>query len=173
MRRMIGAILIETRPDRIRRSAWRGDARNASMPKRAMSRRAPTIDIISMAQHARPKVAGNSEFPRAQPAARSSVVVMTRSWTYCSRSSPSMSPRSMSRAFSWRTRKSVASPAFSRLMISIALTVLAPLERAPPPDVHEGDDEEHDEHDRLDERERPEVAQLDGDGVEEHDLDVE
>ena len=34
-----------------------------------------------MAQQARPKVAGNSELPRAQPTALSSVVVMTRSWT--------------------------------------------------------------------------------------------
>ena len=58
MRRTIGAILIETRPERISRSAWRGEARKASKPKRAMSTRAPTIDIISIAQQARPKVAG-------------------------------------------------------------------------------------------------------------------
>ena len=81
MRRTTGAILIETRPDRISRSAWRGEARKASKPKRAMSRRAPTIDIISIAQQARPKVAGNSELPRAQSTALSSVVVRTRSST--------------------------------------------------------------------------------------------
>ena len=81
MRRTIGAILIETRPDRMSRSAWRGEARKASKPKRAMSRREPTIDIISMAQQARPNVAGKSELPRAQFAARSSVVVSTRSST--------------------------------------------------------------------------------------------
>ena len=62
-------------------SAWRGEARKASKPKRAMSRRAPTIDIISIAQQASPKVAGNSELPRAQPTALSSVVVRTRSST--------------------------------------------------------------------------------------------
>ncbi len=66
MRRTTGAILIETRPERISRSAWRGDARKASNPKRAMSSRAPTIDIISIAQQASPKVSGNSELPRAQ-----------------------------------------------------------------------------------------------------------
>jgi hypothetical protein len=46
-----------------------------------MSSREPTIDIISMAQQASPKVAGNSELPRAQPTARSNVVVRTRSST--------------------------------------------------------------------------------------------
>ena len=58
MRRMTGAILIETRPERMIRSAWRGEARNASKPKRAMSTRAATIDIISIAQQASPKVSG-------------------------------------------------------------------------------------------------------------------
>ena len=81
MRRMTGAILMETRPDRISRSAWRGEARKASKPKRAASTRAATIDIISMAQQARPKVAGNSEFERAQLTALSSVVVMIDSST--------------------------------------------------------------------------------------------
>src|SRR6266545_401074 len=81
MRRTTGAILIETRPERISMSAWRGEARNASKPKRAMSRRPPTIVIISIAQQASPKVAGNMEFDAAQRAARSSVVVSTRSST--------------------------------------------------------------------------------------------
>jgi hypothetical protein len=81
MRRTIGAILMLTRPDRISRSAWRGEARNASNPKRAMSSRAPTTDIISIAQQASPKVSGKNELPRAQSTARSSVVVSTRSST--------------------------------------------------------------------------------------------
>ena len=106
MRRTTGAILIETRPERISRSAWRGEARKASKPKRATSTRAATIDIISIAQQARPNVAGNSALARAQATALSSVVVSTRSSTYFSSSSPSRSPRSMSRARSWRTRKS-------------------------------------------------------------------
>ena len=68
------------------RSAWRGEARKASKPKRATSTREPTIDIISIAQQARPNVAGKSELPRAHETALSSVVVMTRSSTYCSSS---------------------------------------------------------------------------------------
>src|SRR6478735_363706 len=68
-RRTTGAILIETRPEMIIRSAWRGDARNASKPKRAMSMRGLTVAIISIAQHARPKVAGMNALPRAQLAA--------------------------------------------------------------------------------------------------------
>ena len=67
MRRTTGAILIETRPEMMSRSAWRGEARKASKPKRATSTREATIDIISMAQQARPKVIGNSALPRAQP----------------------------------------------------------------------------------------------------------
>ena len=58
MRRITGAILTDTRPDRISRSAWRGEARNASQPNRAMSMRAATMVIISIAQQARPKVSG-------------------------------------------------------------------------------------------------------------------
>ena len=77
MRRTTGAILIDTRPERISRSACRGEARNASNPKRAMSTRAATIDIISIAQHASPKVSGKNELPRAQATALSSVVVST------------------------------------------------------------------------------------------------
>src|ERR1700709_2818843 len=138
MRRTIGAILIETRPERISRSAWRGEARKASQPKRAMSRRAPTTDIISIAQQARPKVAGNSELPRAQPTALSSVVVMIRSCTYCSRSSPSRSPR----------------PPLSRLRISMA--PLLPFEGAAAPDVDERHHQQNDEDDRLNESERAE-----------------
>ena len=95
MRRTIGAILMLTRPDRIIRSAWRGEARKASKPKRAMSMRAPTMDIISIAQQARPKVAGNIELPRAQ---RDGLVERRGEdrarATYSSRSSPSRSPRS-------------------------------------------------------------------------------
>jgi hypothetical protein len=37
MRRTTGAILIETRPERISMSAWRGEARMFSAPKRAAS----------------------------------------------------------------------------------------------------------------------------------------
>ena len=58
------------------------------------------MDIISIAQQARPKVAGNIELERAQLTALSRVVVMMDSWTYFSRSAPSRSPRSMSRAIS-------------------------------------------------------------------------
>src|SRR5919112_1471877 len=88
MRRTTGAILIEMRPERMRRSAWRGEARNASKPNRATSTRPPTIDIISIAQHARPKVSGKSALDCAQRTALSTVVVITRCSTYFSSSSP-------------------------------------------------------------------------------------
>jgi hypothetical protein len=67
----------------VRDAAWRGDERNASIPKRAMSYRLETIDIISIAQQARPKVSGHIDFVWAQFTAFSSVV----SPRYCSSSS--------------------------------------------------------------------------------------
>src|SRR5579862_7468831 len=56
------------------RSAWRGEGRNTSAPKRATSKRAAAMDIISMAQQARPKPRGQMELLRAQFTALSSVV---------------------------------------------------------------------------------------------------
>ncbi len=63
------------------RSAWRGEARSASAPKRARSVRAETTEIISIAQQARPKVIGKTELARAQLWTFSRVVVATRSST--------------------------------------------------------------------------------------------
>ena len=72
--RITGAIFCETRPAIIIKSAWRGDPRNTSAPKRAMSNREALIDIISIAQQASPNVIGQIEFLRAQFTALSSVV---------------------------------------------------------------------------------------------------
>ena len=47
------------------------------------------------------------------------------------------------------------------------------IERSSPPDVHERDHQQRDEDDGLPQREGPERLQLDGDRVEEDDLDVE
>ena len=63
---MTGAIFCETRPAIIIKSAWRGDGRKTSAPKRAMSKREALMDIISMAQQARPNDIGHSEDFRAQ-----------------------------------------------------------------------------------------------------------
>src|SRR5438128_5308046 len=71
---MTGAIFCETRPAIIIRSAWRGEPRNTSAPKRAMSKRDADMDIISMAQQARPKLMGHSDDLRAQFTAWSSLV---------------------------------------------------------------------------------------------------
>src|ERR1035437_5333347 len=76
---MTGAIFWETRPAMIIRSDWRGEPRKTSAPKREISKREALIDIISMAQHARPKVIGQMEDLRAQLTAMSSVVNRTPS----------------------------------------------------------------------------------------------
>src|SRR3990172_12960638 len=67
--RSTGAIFCETRPATIMRSAWRGDARKTSMPKRERSLCAAPVAIISMAQQARPNDAGHIERVRAQATA--------------------------------------------------------------------------------------------------------
>jgi len=61
------AIFMVTVPATIMMSAWRGEARNTSAPKRARSYRGAAVAIISMAQQARPKPSGQGELPRAQP----------------------------------------------------------------------------------------------------------
>src|SRR5215813_7403589 len=77
--RITGAILLETRPAMIMRSDWRGEGRKTSAPKRAMSKRDAPMDIISMAQQARPNVIGQMEFLRIQLTALSRVVRTTPS----------------------------------------------------------------------------------------------
>src|SRR5579864_5509779 len=77
--RMTGAILFDTRPAMMIRSLWRGDGRNTSAPKRAISNREAPIDIISMAQQANPNVMGHIELLRIQLTAESRVVSTTPS----------------------------------------------------------------------------------------------
>src|SRR6188472_4187641 len=77
MRRSTGAILRERRPATIMRSDWRGEPRNTSAPKRAMSYRPQLIAIISIAQQARPKVTGQIADRRAHCTIFSTVVVRT------------------------------------------------------------------------------------------------
>src|SRR5215831_6202187 len=57
------------------RSDCRGEPRNTSAPKRAISKREADIDIISIAQQAKPNDIGQIEFLRPQLIALSSVVV--------------------------------------------------------------------------------------------------
>src|SRR5215831_6434570 len=75
--RITGAILFDTRPAMIMRSDCRGEPRKTSAPKREMSNRDALIDIISMAQQARPNAIGQMEFLRPQLMTLSRVVVNT------------------------------------------------------------------------------------------------
>src|SRR3984957_4237954 len=90
---MTGAIFCETRPAMMIKSDWRGEGRKTSAPKRAMSKRAPPMDIISIAQQAKPKVMGQTELLRIQLTAKSNEVKNTPSaWS---------APKFTSRTFSW------------------------------------------------------------------------
>src|SRR5579872_2505088 len=66
MRFSTGAIFSVTVPATIMRSDCRGLGRNTSAPKRAMSNREVLDAIISIAQHASPKVRGQIADLRAQ-----------------------------------------------------------------------------------------------------------
>src|SRR5437763_14083755 len=63
----------------ISRSAWRGEKRGNSAPKRSMSYGDMESDMYSMAQHAVAKGYGKIEYLRAQPIALSSRVSTTAS----------------------------------------------------------------------------------------------
>ena len=77
MRRKTGAIFRETRPDTIITSACRGEALKVSAPKRERSFLAETVFIISIAQQAKPKVAGQMLDFLAQLTTASSFTVTT------------------------------------------------------------------------------------------------
>ena len=79
--RITGAILLDTRPAIIIKSDCRGEGRNTSAPKRAISKRDAPIDIISIAQQAKPKVMGQMEFLRIQLTVESRVVMTMPSGT--------------------------------------------------------------------------------------------
>lgn len=64
-------------PETIITSAWRGEKRITSMPKRERSKREHAVAIISIAQQARPIGIGQSEFLRIQFIAASTRVTMT------------------------------------------------------------------------------------------------
>jgi hypothetical protein len=73
---MRSAILVETVPETIITSACRGEAAKKPAPNRSRSLWAMPVDIISMAQQARPNWSGQSEFLRAQLKSLSVLVVM-------------------------------------------------------------------------------------------------
>ena len=75
--RITGAIFCETRPAMIIKSDWRGEGRNTSAPKRAISKRDAPMAIISMAQQANPNVMGQMELLRIQLTTPSRVVMTT------------------------------------------------------------------------------------------------
>ena len=153
MRRTTGAILIETRPERISRSAWRGrGAEGLEAEARDVdARRRRRTSSRSRSRRGR-SVHGKIELPRAQTTALSSVVVRTRSSTYGSsvvavevaaaacRGPASWRPRSRWCELSRRERRARG---------SMRLRASPPFEGSSAPDVDEGHEQQHDEDDRL------------------------
>jgi uncharacterized protein (DUF486 family) len=68
--------LVETVPETIITSAWRGEAGKKPAPNLSRSLWDMPVDIISMAQHASPNCRGHREFFLAQLKSLSELVVM-------------------------------------------------------------------------------------------------
>src|SRR6185295_16748688 len=75
-RRTIGAIFRVTVPATMMRSDWRGLGLKIPAPNRSMSKREAPVAIISIAQHAKPKVIGQRADLRAQLKTKSTDVIM-------------------------------------------------------------------------------------------------
>ena len=78
-RRITGAIFCDTLPAITIKSDCRGEGRKTSAPNLAISNLDAPIDIISIAQQARPNVIGQIELLRTQLTARSRDVMNTPS----------------------------------------------------------------------------------------------
>src|SRR5271165_1484684 len=116
------------------RSDWRGEGRNTSAPKRAMSKREAPIDIISIAQQARPNVMGQIEFLRTQLTTLSSEA---RTIPSCC-CSPKVARRTWARSFGSPPKLSARSAPVSgfsnfgiRLLVSIAVIISISLDNPP------------------------------------------
>src|SRR5690349_19947884 len=167
---MTSAILRDTVPATIIRSACRGEARKTPAPNRSMSYREETVAIISMAQHASPNVIGHSADFLAQFTRASRFDVMTFA-SNC-RSSPLMSvaPGDGRAAMGDRNEnKSALAPRASRP----ARRYSVPFQRSLLPGIPKADQENGDEHHHLDQSDEPQPPEIHGPGKEEDEFDVE
>src|SRR5579863_9668760 len=138
------------------------------MPSRLMSKSAAPTAIISMAQQARPNVAGQTLLRRAHLTMSSRRPVRKLCW----RSSMPISGRLVG------SRPAAADAVDGRLRRPARHARLqrprrAPRQRAVGDEVHERDEDDSGEDDHLDEPERLDLVEHDGPRIEEDDLDVE
>src|SRR5579863_4556524 len=112
------------------RSDWRGEPRITSAPKREMSKREPIIDIISMAQQARPKLIGQMAFLRPQLIALPMVVNTMDSSSSSSSGSRSMRANSSGGWLRWNIVSSSTNPLCHARYTGKRMTYADLLERA-------------------------------------------
>src|SRR5580698_6568971 len=140
------------------RSAWRGEARNTSIPSRLMSKSAAPTDIISMAQHASPKVTGQTLLRRAH-LTRSSIRPVRKLCWRSSRPTDAPGLRGLAGA-----RPLVGPQAGdgglggARRRCRVEALSRAPIQRAVADEVDEGDEHHPGEHEDLHQAESPQVA---------------
>src|SRR5208283_3229995 len=155
------------------RSACRGEPRNTSIPKRARSKSAAPAAIISIAQHARPKVAGQTLARRAHLTSSSSEPVR-KLWLRSSRPTLLRPPGLRSLA----ARRSEPADRRRRSTRGLRLDRADPLDRPPVEgpvcdEIHEGQEDGSREHEYLDEAEPAQARRVDRPREEEDDLDVD
>src|SRR5436309_263082 len=159
------AILSVTVPATIMTSDWRGVARKAPAPKRSRSYRDAPVAIISMAQHARPKVMGQSDPERAQLKSLSSDAMTTLSSNFPSKtpmlSSPSLRRKLHGMQFLLRP---------GRLF---QVFRLHPLQIPFGPDVRKTHSQNGDKYQSLDEGKHAELLEYHRPGQQEDDLHIE
>src|SRR5579883_262996 len=177
MRRTTGAIFVVTVPATSITSAWRGEKRTTSAPKRLMSKRPAPTAMNSIAQHAVPSGNGHSELLRAQLNSVFSDVTKT----FCLTSggigtSDSVWSGSAGARSTVCAMLAIPSPARSAAAAPRppgARRELPPLEGPLPPGVGEAHQQDQDENHHLHQGEQPQPAVRHGPGEDEDGLDVE
>src|SRR5262249_32033514 len=180
-----GAMFTLARRPTIMRSGCGGEAPNTSAPKREMSKRGPTIAIISIAQHARPKPSGQMAFARALFTAHATIfsaLVNSTPFSTSSRTASSEVGANPSRGSGMATGSGVRMRSGFELLRSVIGSLQRsrgrsrpsiPVERALLQQIEVAHEQDEDEEQHLDQAVQPELAERHGPRVEEHRLDVE
>src|SRR3954468_21119281 len=174
IRRTTGAIFVVTVPATSITSAWRGEKRTTSAPKRLMSNREAPTAMNSIAQQAVPRGNGQRALFRAQ----FTIALSEVSATFCFSSSGTSSAQSF-RPGGCSTVCAIVAVlsgpvgAAGQSYRAARAPGLAPVERALAPGVHEADQQDRDKQRHLDQGERAQPTVGHRPGKDKDGLDVE
>src|SRR3954468_3415316 len=167
IRRTTGAIFVVTVPATSITSAWRGEKRTTSAPKRLMSNREAPTAMNSIAQQAVPRGNGQRALFRAQ----FTIALSEVSATFCFSSSGTSSAQSFRPGGCSIVCAIVA--VLSGPLGASSADLLAPVGRALAPGVHEADQQDRDKQRHLDQGEAAQPTVGHRPGKDKDGLDVE